>query len=429
MGQTVLVADDSPSIQNKAKGILTGEGLEVVTVSNGVAAIKKLPVVKPVVILADVSMPGKDGYEVCEFVKNSAEFSHVPVVLVFSDMEPYDEARGARVRADGTIRKKAGVRDPFDHEELISTVAKFVAQAEAAVSKPEVVAPPPAPTMVTEPVDLEPQITPREVTPELGALSEGVAFAEPVVEGVPAVVPEVAPPEVAAAEPSLPAAFEAPAPAVEPVLEAEAAVEPQPAFEPPLAEAEVAPVVPPAVEEVPLPSEPVLIEEAAPAAFALPPPFPERTMVFRAPVEIAEPVLSDELAPSPPLAAVPEVSPPAIEPAAEAAEAEAAAVAAPEEVPVPATSLESFSLAEATAGQVRFAQAEAVEAGPEAAPAEVAAPAAAPALDANLIQAVVSRVVLKMWPPALPPETMEDLVKKLTEEVIAELSSGPSTIQ
>ena len=61
MARTVLVADDSPTHQRKANGILTGEGLQVVTVSNGVAAIKKLPTVKPMVVLADVSMPGKDG--------------------------------------------------------------------------------------------------------------------------------------------------------------------------------------------------------------------------------------------------------------------------------------------------------------------------------------------------------------------------------
>ena len=54
MGRTILVADDSPTVQKKASGILTGEGLDVVTVSNGVAAVKKLPSVNPLVVLADV---------------------------------------------------------------------------------------------------------------------------------------------------------------------------------------------------------------------------------------------------------------------------------------------------------------------------------------------------------------------------------------
>ncbi len=128
MARIVLVADDSPTIQKKALGILKGEGFEVETVSNGVAAIKRLAVLHPVVILADVSMPGRDGYEVCEFVKKSAELSHVPVLLVASDMEPYDDARGAEVRADGIIKK------PFEAHELISIVVKFAEQFEAATS-------------------------------------------------------------------------------------------------------------------------------------------------------------------------------------------------------------------------------------------------------------------------------------------------------
>ena len=58
MGRTILVADDSAAMQKKASGILAGEGLQVVTVSNGVAAIKKLFSLKPLLVLADVSMPG-----------------------------------------------------------------------------------------------------------------------------------------------------------------------------------------------------------------------------------------------------------------------------------------------------------------------------------------------------------------------------------
>ena len=77
MARMVLIADDSPTIQKRALGILKGEGFEVETVSNGVAAIKRLAFIRPAVVLADVSMPGRDGYEVCEFVKNSAEHAQV----------------------------------------------------------------------------------------------------------------------------------------------------------------------------------------------------------------------------------------------------------------------------------------------------------------------------------------------------------------
>jgi len=126
----ILIADDSPIIQRRAQQILQEEGFEVLTVSNGVAAVKKLPVMQPVLVLADVSMPGKDGYEVCEFVKTSAGLRHVPVLLVGSDLEPYDEQRGARVRADGIIKK------PFAPHDLIAMVRRFATPEEAPLSQP-----------------------------------------------------------------------------------------------------------------------------------------------------------------------------------------------------------------------------------------------------------------------------------------------------
>jgi CheY-like chemotaxis protein len=130
VARVILIADDSPIIQRKAQKILQDEGFEVETVSNGVAAVKKLPALRPVLVLADVSMPGKDGYEVCEFVKTSEELLQVPVLLVGSDLEPYDEQRGAQVRADGIIKK------PFTPQDLITIVTKFTGPCEAQAPQP-----------------------------------------------------------------------------------------------------------------------------------------------------------------------------------------------------------------------------------------------------------------------------------------------------
>ena len=432
MARTVLVADDSPTHQRKANGILTGEGLEVVTVSNGVAAIKKLPTVKPLLVLADVSMPGRDGYEVCEFVKNSPDLAHVPVLLIVSDMEPCDEARAARVGADGTVKK------PFAPQDLISAVTKFLARAEAAAPKPQPPAPvmvPLPPAMVTEPVDVEPEISTKVEGPDLGALSEGSAFAEPVLEEAPLVAPEAVEP---AGEPMLEVpAFplpEAAAPAVEPPLEI--AVAPEPAVEL-SAEAVALPVeqppveVAPAVEEAPVPAEPVLVEEVAPFA-PPPPPEEESTLVFRAPAELAEPVLREELAPAPAVAEVPAA--PAAEPIVPEGEPAAAPEAVPPEAPpVAATSLEGYSLTEATAGQVRFAapeaevsaEAEAVGEVPVPVPEAAAAPPPAAVIDADLIYAIVRRVVLKMAPPALPVQMIEEMARQFADEILAELGEAP----
>ena len=189
MARLILLADDSPTIQRRAQGILQGEGFEVETVSNGVAAIKKLPKMHPVLVLADVSMPGKDGYEVCDYVKTSADLHHVPVLLVASDLEPYDELRGAQVGADGIIKK------PFAPHDLIAMVAKFAALGEAS-------APPPTlpETVATSSPVAEPEISPMGYEPEgatgrhapdLAAPSAGMAFAE--LPAMPATPPEPLP--------------------------------------------------------------------------------------------------------------------------------------------------------------------------------------------------------------------------------------------
>jgi CheY-like chemotaxis protein len=380
VGRTVLVADDSPSIQNKAKGILTGEGLEVVTVSNGVAAIKKLPQVKPLLVLADVSMPGKDGYEVCEFVKNSAELAHVPVVLIFSEIEPYDETRGRRAGANGTIQKRSAV-DPFDQEELVSTVNRFLAQSEAAAPQ---AAPPPPPlpesSLVNEPVDEEPVVGTFQQTDDVGPISADVAFGDTAFE-----------------EPAAPAGFDTFMPA-ESTPEAAAAGGPS-TFESPWAQEQAAPEPPARIDEVPLAAEPAFGE--APAAEPEPP--PEQTMVFRAPVEIAEPILSDEFTAS-------EQEPRSVLESAEAA--------AQEEVA--ASSLDSYSLTDAASGHVRFAPGEEaatpVEAEPEIAPS-------GPVFDRNWIYSIVHRVVVKMSPPALPAATVEEMANRLTDEILADLNT------
>ena len=183
MPRIVLVADDSPTIQKRALGILKGEGFEVETVSNGVAAIKRLAVLHPVVILADVSMPGRDGYEVCEFVKKSPQLAHVPVLLVASDMEPYDHARGAEVGADGIIKK------PFEAHELASIVVRFAEQFEAATSTASTRAfPPPAERETTrefaafrEEWDYAPTVV-QHLEPNFSGAAEGVTFPEPTGE-------------------------------------------------------------------------------------------------------------------------------------------------------------------------------------------------------------------------------------------------------
>ena len=137
----ILLADDSGTAQRMGSQILSAEGHEVATVSNGQAAIKMLDEFSPDLIVADVFMPGRSGYELCEFVKSDPKSAWIPVLLIVAPMEPYDATEGQRVKADGLVTK------PLDKSNLVETVQALLASVKkpkkrgaakaAAVAEPE----------------------------------------------------------------------------------------------------------------------------------------------------------------------------------------------------------------------------------------------------------------------------------------------------
>ena len=104
-GRKLLLADDSVTIQKVVDLTFTDEGLEVVTVSDGQQALEKLEEFAPDIVLADVFMPKMNGYELCERIKRSERFSHIPVMLLVGSFEPFDEAEARRVGADDYLTK------------------------------------------------------------------------------------------------------------------------------------------------------------------------------------------------------------------------------------------------------------------------------------------------------------------------------------
>jgi CheY-like chemotaxis protein len=115
----ILFADDSMTAQNMGKKILTEAGYEVVAVSNGAAAVKKIAEQKPDIIILDVYMPGYSGLEVCEKVRGSLDTMKTPVLLTVGKMEPYKPEDANRVKADGVIIK------PFEASDLLAIMKKF----------------------------------------------------------------------------------------------------------------------------------------------------------------------------------------------------------------------------------------------------------------------------------------------------------------
>jgi CheY-like chemotaxis protein len=122
----ILLVDDSPHAQRIGERILTDEGFEVVTVSNADTALVRIEDVDPDVVIADAVMPGRTGYEICQYLKMSPRHRHVRVLLTAGVLEPIDEAHAQRVEADASIRK------PFEASALIGAVRPL---AEAAAQE------------------------------------------------------------------------------------------------------------------------------------------------------------------------------------------------------------------------------------------------------------------------------------------------------
>ncbi|HEX8072417.1 MAG TPA: response regulator [Pyrinomonadaceae bacterium] len=104
-GRKLLLADDSPAYQKVVSLTFRDEGVAVVAVGSGAAALKALAQDAPDVILADVHMPAPDGYALCAHVKGDARLRHIPVLLLVGTFEPFDEAEARRVGADGVLTK------------------------------------------------------------------------------------------------------------------------------------------------------------------------------------------------------------------------------------------------------------------------------------------------------------------------------------
>src|SRR5262245_28112002 len=120
MPHTLLLADDSVTIQRVIELTFADEDVQVVAVSDGDQAIERLENAPPDIVLADVGMPGRNGYEVARYVKQSPKLSHIPVVLLTGAFEPVDQVRAAEVGCDGVLAK------PFEPQLVIGRVKELL---------------------------------------------------------------------------------------------------------------------------------------------------------------------------------------------------------------------------------------------------------------------------------------------------------------
>jgi CheY-like chemotaxis protein len=119
----ILLADDSSHAQRMGERILREEGFEVVTVTDGQTALIRLGDVDPDLVVADVSLPRRSGYEICREIKKHPRYAHVRVVLTAGLLESFDEAEAAAAKCDGTLRK------PFESSVLLDTIRPLLEAA------------------------------------------------------------------------------------------------------------------------------------------------------------------------------------------------------------------------------------------------------------------------------------------------------------
>ncbi len=124
MSSTILLADDSPTIQKVVELTFADTGHEVITVSSGDELLERLPSVQPDLVICDVIMPGTDGYSVCQTIKSGADTLHIPVILLTGTFEPFDRDRALAAGCDEIITK------PFEARHLVETVERLLGTGE-----------------------------------------------------------------------------------------------------------------------------------------------------------------------------------------------------------------------------------------------------------------------------------------------------------
>lgn len=181
MGNKILLVDESVTVQKIITLAFSDEGVDVVTLDNGNEAIARLQYLRPALVLADVSTPGKNGYEVCDYIKHHESLSDIPVVLLVPAFETYNEERARQVGADLHLTK------PFQSiRSLVATVKQLIGRP---VEELEVL-----PVLAVLEVGSEDLILDEGHSPEAGGWEELV----PELELIPEVEEKgVAEPEVA----------------------------------------------------------------------------------------------------------------------------------------------------------------------------------------------------------------------------------------
>lgn len=125
---TVYFIDDSATMREVIKIAFRRESMNVIACHDAASALEKFSETAPDAVITDVIMPGKDGYEVCQFIKNDNNLAKTPVILMSGVVDRGVAEKAIAVKADELIRK------PFQPQELIARVRSLLNPKQPAPS-------------------------------------------------------------------------------------------------------------------------------------------------------------------------------------------------------------------------------------------------------------------------------------------------------
>ena len=127
--EKILVVDDEEHIAELISYNLTSNGYKVITANNGNDAVKLAVEEKPNLILLDLMIPGKDGYDVCKDIRSNSDVRNTPIIMLTAKSEELDKILGLELGADDYITK------PFSVRELLARVKAVLRRFS--ISEPE----------------------------------------------------------------------------------------------------------------------------------------------------------------------------------------------------------------------------------------------------------------------------------------------------
>jgi CheY-like chemotaxis protein len=209
--QKVLVVDDSLSVRKVVEKALEGRGLQVLAAASGAEAIQLIDRDRPDVVICDVILPDKDGYQVCQYVRAHPVVGTTPVLLISGIDNGTVQARAAEVRSDEVMFK------PFGVDDLVRKIDSLLARRSNGAKPAAVTAAPPAtatPAPASTPTTASAPLLVSTPTAAPAPLTVSTPTAAPAAVPAPAPMPPAStpmPPASTSVTPSTPVTASTPA--------------------------------------------------------------------------------------------------------------------------------------------------------------------------------------------------------------------------